>query len=156
MATFFITHQTSLHPQLVAKHQANIAAALAHRLEKAKMAQNLQLVALLEQEQRQLQGQVPGVQGLWTASVQWLANLRAQLVQAVAEPAELSIERIVGDSGHVLLRAYDPETGETRYAETESEIVDWIETSRARGMTPGILGLWGWQHSALNSDRMNG
>jgi hypothetical protein len=152
MATFFITQQTS--PQLATQHQANIAATLAHRLEKARMAQNLQLVALLEQEQRQLQA--PVAQRFWEASGQWLTNLGTQLVQAIAHPAELSIERIIGDSGEVLLRAYDPETGETRYAETENEIVDWIETSRARGITPGILGLWGWQHSVLKCDRING
>jgi hypothetical protein len=149
MTNAFVTHQSSRHLDVADKHQASIAATLAHRLAKARDAQNQQLIALLEHEQRQLARQQPVTEFIFSTAAQWVETLRQRLVSAIAQPAALSVEQIVGDSGAILWRAYDPTTGETRYAESDAEIVDWIENSRARGMAPGILGLWGWQDSAF-------
>jgi hypothetical protein len=118
---------TALHfnlNEIDAQHQAAIAASLTRRLEVARAAQNFQLIALLEQEQKQL--------GL--AKKQPASALFAKIKQvwnswmdAIAHHSMLSIDQIMSDSGTVLWRAYDPHTGKTLYAESETEIVQWIE-----------------------------
>lgn len=151
MTNAFITHQPSRHSDVADKHQASIAANLADRVEKAKAAQNQQLLALLYQEQQQLARQLPQPRQIVGVVAQWAHSQWQRLHSAIVESDILSVERIVGESGILLWRAYDPVSGETRYAESESEIVDWIETSRTCGVTPGILGLWGWQSQIIRT-----
>ncbi len=118
---------TTLHfnlNEVDAQHQAAIAASLTRRLEVAKAAQNFHLVALLEQEQQQLglakkhhgSDLVTQIKQVWNS---WM--------DAIAHHSMLSIDQIMSDSGTVLWRAYDPRTGKTLYAESESEVVQWIE-----------------------------
>jgi hypothetical protein len=40
---------------------------------------------------------------------------------------EISIDLIPTSSGDFIWRGYDPRTGETRYGETEADMVDWLE-----------------------------
>lgn len=148
MTNTFITYQSSRHSDVADKHQSSIAARLAERVEKARVAQNQQLLALLYQEQQQLTRQLPLSRKLF-GGVQWAHTLWQRLQSAVNQSDTLSVEQIVGESGTLLWRAYDPVSGETRYAESASEIVDWIETSRTCGVTPGIVGLWGWQSQII-------
>lgn len=110
---------------LEAKHRANIAASLARRLEAARAAQNTHLVAMLEQEQKQLLKQ--------PTLFDW-ATLRSQIRQlwqtwrdAIERQSQLSVERVVDRSGVIWWHAYDPQTGKALYAESESEVMQWIE-----------------------------
>ncbi len=114
-------------PELAAKHQANIAASLAHRLEQARAARNFQLLTLLEQEQQLIQSQP--TQNV--KPIQWGKAVLARLMNASANSSAVSLEAITSDSGAVIWRAYDPTTGETRYAETEAEVIDWLEAQRS-------------------------
>ncbi len=98
------------------RHQANIAASLAHRIQKAKAAQNADLLALLEREQRQLSIASP-IKAAWQRSINAL-------------PDRVSIEPLISETGAIAWRATDPRSGETRYAETEAELIDWIEDYR--------------------------
>ncbi|MBI4780237.1 MAG: hypothetical protein HY785_02825 [Oscillatoriophycideae cyanobacterium NC_groundwater_1537_Pr4_S-0.65um_50_18] len=118
---------TALHFNLAeidAQHKAAIAASLSRRLEVARAAQNFQLIALLEQEQKQL-GLAPNQHGL--AFVNKVKQVWNSWMDAIARQSMLSIDQIVGDSGTVFWRAYDPRTGKTLYAESESEVLQWIE-----------------------------
>lgn len=115
--------------KISAQHQATIAASLAHRLAVAKAAQNHQLVALLEQEQHQidrtsnrslgLSGLAVNVKRVWHS---WL--------DALDRHSQLSVKRVVGESGIIFWHAYDPQTGKSLYAESSSEVVKWIEDNR--------------------------
>ncbi len=138
-------HSRSYQSELAAQHESSMAASLARRLAKAKADGNPTLIALLEAEQRQLHPPLPLIQRALVHSVRWSQALWQRLTAALARPVEISVEQIVGDTGATLWRAYDPATGDTFYAATESEVVDWIETSSQRGVDRQILGLWGWQ-----------
>ena len=116
----------SNHSELFAKHQANITASLARRLDRARATQNTQLLALLEQEQQQLGG-IASSQPT-SGVTPWFAVIWHRLTEAIAHPSRLSIEKLMSD-GVIYWRAYDPTTNETRYAETEAEIIDWIEAN---------------------------
>lgn len=111
--------------EILARHRANINASLAHRLAVARATQNQQLVASLEREQRQFgmeRGRVNGASSL----IQWLSQKWNELMEAIAKSSQLSVERISAD-GAIFWYAYDPETGKALYAESESEVLDWIE-----------------------------
>jgi hypothetical protein len=113
--------------ETAAQHQAAILASLSHRIAVAKASQNIELVFLLEQERRQLnQDDQRGVRAISDRLKQVWRNW----MRAIDESSRLSVERIVGDSGTILWRAYDPMTGKTLYAESTSEIVKWIEDNR--------------------------
>lgn len=99
-------------------------ASLAHRLEVAKASQNDYLVALLEREQRQLGVERTRVKG--SSLIGWLSQRWNDFVEAIANSSKLSVERISAD-GAIFWYAYDPQTGKALYAESESEVLDWIE-----------------------------
>jgi hypothetical protein len=113
--------------EIAAQHQAAILASLSHRIAVAKASQNVELVFLLEQERRQFnQPDQPGIQEIGSHLKQVWRNW----MRAIDESSRLSVERIVGDSGAILWRAYDPMSGKTLYAESSSEVVKWIEDNR--------------------------
>lgn len=145
MANVCLTRPLSPSPELSARHQANITASLAHRLEKARTERNNQLVALLEQEQIQLETQESVVSATPIAPRK---TLWQRFIAKFSQPSAISVERVV-DSGSVFWRAYNPRTGETCYAETESEIIDWIEASPYRSHSQSMSGLWGWHGTFL-------
>jgi hypothetical protein len=102
--------------ELALKHQASIFSSLAHRLEIARENQNLQLLSLLEQERQQLAQNPPKSSGLLKGFWNWLMP-----------PMEISIDLIPTSSGDFIWCGYDPRTSETRYGETEADMVDWLE-----------------------------
>jgi len=110
--------------EILARHRANINASLAHRLEVARASQNDYLVALLEREQRQLGFERNRVNG--SSLIGWLSQRWNDLVEAIANSSQLSVEQISAD-GAIFWYAYDPQTGKALYAESESEVLDWIE-----------------------------
>ena len=119
------------YPELSARHKANIAASLAHRLDRARAARNFQLLTLLEQEQQLMQSEQTQQQTAFTNPIQWGKAVWYRLVDAIANSSRISIKPVtMSNSGTVIWRAYDPTTGKTRYAETEAELIDWIEAQR--------------------------
>ncbi|MGV0027534.1 hypothetical protein [Phormidesmis priestleyi] len=121
--------------EIAAQHQAAILASLSRRIAVAKAAQNVELVFLLEQERRQFdQNNQPRMRAISSSDPQGVADQIKQVwrnwMRAIDESSRLSVERIVGDSGVILWRAYDPMTGKTLYAESSSEVVKWIEDNR--------------------------
>lgn len=112
--------------KVFAQHQATIAASLAHRLAVAKAAQNNQLVALLDQEQRQLDRTSNRVLGLSELAANVKRTWHSWL-DALDRHTQLSVKRVVGESGMIFWHAYDPQTGKSLYAESSSEVVKWIE-----------------------------
>ena len=119
------------HPELSARHKANIAASLAHRLDRARATRNFQLLTLLEQEQQQLIQSESTQQAGFSNPIQWGKAVWYRLIDAIANSSRISIEAVtMSDSGAVIWRAYDPTTGKTRYAETEADLIDWIEAQQ--------------------------
>ena len=111
--------------QISAQHQATIAASLARRLAVAKVAQNTQLVTLLEQEQQQLDHKRRPL-ALLTLAEQVKQAWHSWL-EALDRHSQLSVKQVVGESGLTFWYAYDPQTGKSLYAESSSEVVKWIE-----------------------------
>lgn len=119
------------HPELSARHKANIAASLAHRLDRARATRNFQLLTLLEQEQQQLIQSESTQQTGFSNPIQWGKAVWYRLIDAIANSSRISIKPVtMSDSGTVIWRAYDPTTGKTRYAETEADLIDWIEAQQ--------------------------
>jgi hypothetical protein len=112
--TIFIDQRSLNSAQ--ARHQESIMTILAHRLKIAKADRNLELLSLLEQERDQLEQSYqrscqPRKSSLW----EWLI-----------QPAKISIAQLSSTSGKYF-RGYNSITGEIRYGETESEMIDWLE-----------------------------
>jgi hypothetical protein len=114
------------HAGIFARHQASIAASLAHRLEIARAAQNTQLIALLEQEQRQL-GLQSTVADRWSSLGDRVSRWWQACMVAIDQHSQLSVQQVSTESGEILWRAYDPHTGKTLYADSKAEVVKWIE-----------------------------
>ncbi|AFY74682.1 hypothetical protein Syn7502_02736 [Synechococcus sp. PCC 7502] len=107
------SNQSSNYLDLAAKHQASISASLHHRQEIARANQNFDLLSLLEQERQQLNPQTQkSSRSIWN----WLF-----------EPMEISIEKLPSGNGEVIWRGYNPQTGETRYGESEADMIAWLE-----------------------------
>lgn len=107
-------------------HQANIAASLAHRLEVAQANRNTKLVALLEQEQRQLSRGVSSVSSLPSLG-NGLKRFWEGVLQRIERSSQLSVQQVWDEAGNAWWHAYDPRTGKTLYADSESEVIHWIE-----------------------------
>ena len=113
---------------IFARHRANIIDSLTRRLNVARAAQDTQLVALLEQEQQQLGLKTAAARNLSSASR--LKNGWHHWLNAIANRSKLSVEQMHDASGASWWHAHDPKTGMTLYAESESEIINWIEENQ--------------------------
>ncbi|NJR66623.1 MAG: hypothetical protein HC772_17025 [Leptolyngbyaceae cyanobacterium CRU_2_3] len=111
--------------EISAQHQATIAASLARRLAVAQADQNMQLIALLEQEQEQLS--LDSRQSGFAAFSAQIKQIWHSWMEAIVQSSELSVDQIMGDDGTLFWRAHDPQTGKTLYAESRSDVVKWIE-----------------------------
>lgn len=106
------------------KHHANVIASLNHRLAIAKANQDQHLVELLEQEQKQIAGDVESHPG---SLQQHLAILWDDLVTLVRGDSNLRVWQSVDQQGDRWWCAYNPQTGQSVYAESEAEMQIWIE-----------------------------
>jgi hypothetical protein len=117
-----------------AKHQDNLMASLAHRLEVARANNNLQLVELLEQEKQQIAATIdrsansaqPRTQ---TNLVAALSNGLKRLQEAFAAMmgnSELQVSEFMNGSDRWWY-AYNPQTGAWVYADSEVELRLWIK-----------------------------
>ncbi len=117
-------------PDFLAQHQDNIMASLAHRLEVAKATNNRHLVELLEQEKKQIAADVSPDHNALSRDHErqpdWVQRLKG-FVQAIAGTADtLQVSEFVNGSDRWWY-AFDPQTGNCVYADSEAEMRLWIE-----------------------------
>lgn len=111
--------------QIWHKHQENITASLNHRLEVAKATQNTTLVELLEREQKEISGDAADHPfSSWSHN---LTTLWHDLVTLVTGDARLQVWQSVDERGDRWWCAYNPQTGQSVYADSEAEMRLWIE-----------------------------
>ncbi|HEY9763667.1 MAG TPA: CHRD domain-containing protein [Trichocoleus sp.] len=111
------------------KHCANLSVNLAHRIHVAKAQRNGSLVALLEQEKRQLEQFWRKPSDALTPT-QRLKAFWATLKDSLANQLQLQVEQVSDDAGRLWWYAFDPRSGKTLYAESESDVIQWIEENR--------------------------
>jgi hypothetical protein len=116
-------HPTSTPVQ--SQHYANIEESLSHRLEVAKAANNPRLVSLLEQERRQIRQQAKA-EGLLQGEHNWLQNTWHKIASLFTD-STLQVWQATDDAGNLWWCAYDPQTGKSVYADTETEMRLWIQ-----------------------------
>lgn len=110
------------HPSLDEIHRASMLDSLAHRLEVARAANNTQLIALLEQEQKELLAEAP-LSTLLKRVQAWWQRLKNDIAQA----SQLQVTQEKDETGYTWWHAYDPNSGREVYTDSESELVMWIE-----------------------------
>ncbi len=121
-------HDIFFHPtptRVLSQHYANIEASLNHRLAIAKAANNTRLVALLEREQQQVRRQAQA-DGVLPAEQKWFQRVWQQLVAAFTD-STLQVWQATDEMGNLWWCAYNPQTGESVYADTETEMRLWIQ-----------------------------
>lgn len=111
---------------LLTRHQQNIAASLAHRLEAARAANNTRLVELLEQEQRQLAAEYGAVHSS-PALLEGLRHAWKLLKEVLTARDELRVRQWVDGNGIVWWHAQDPITGDRFCTHSDRELMEWIE-----------------------------
>ncbi|MEE3718058.1 hypothetical protein V2H45_15055 [Tumidithrix elongata RA019] len=112
---------------------------LERRLEVAKAIRNLQLVELLEDERQEmfedgtqaeiLQQDAPCKELPFSQWQSGLTKVWDGLVQIFAPQSELQIKQISDRSGNKWWYAFNPQTGQSVYCDTEDEMRLWIETN---------------------------
>jgi uncharacterized protein YukE len=117
--------------QLYNQHYKNLLTHLSRRMEAAQQRNDGRLLAMLEQEQRQLQAEWSA--SAMPASTRPLHKLRAswqRLMTALENSSKLQVESFQGAEGAMCWYAYDPSSGKMLYTESESDVVKWIEDNR--------------------------
>jgi hypothetical protein len=129
------------------RHQMSIASSLAARLAKAKSEQNLRLVVLLNEEEKQaiqtFMVSAPSCQLPQRSLGQSIARLFGKLQKYLFSRDRPCIEPIVVANRETIWQGYDPKTGDRYCCETEAEIIDWLETITYQPPTPSPYGQWG-------------
>mgnify|MGYP005849446933 CR=1 FL=1 len=111
--------------QILAKHQENMLASLAHRLEVARATNNSYLLEQLEKEQRQIAGKKNLKSNTHAAASKgnWLDALKAIAAPFVSN--NLQVHEFNNGSDHWWY-AFDPQSGKWVYADCEAELRLWI------------------------------
>lgn len=118
-----------LHPDerlLGRKHHENVVASLNHRLAIAKANQDQRLVELLEQEKRQIAGDIDRQSGFLR---QHLVTLWQDVGSLIRGDSSLKVWQTVDSLGDQWWCAYDPTTGQSMYTDSETEMRIWIESN---------------------------
>lgn len=126
-----MSHVFSAHPSpILAKHQDNIMASLAHRMEVARAANNLQLVELLKREEQQVIASVEQSEALQIPSLgsltAWFNSFRQSLGKAILGESGLDVAEFVNGRDRWWY-AFDSQTGKWVYADSEAELRLWIK-----------------------------
>lgn len=114
------------------QHYTNLLAHLARRMESAQQHNDSRLLALLEVEQRQLAAEwsTRSTKGAIAPSLNLIQRFWQWLLVAIEDSSKLQVEKLSGTNGDTWWYAYDPGTGKALYAESESDVVKWIEDNR--------------------------
>jgi hypothetical protein len=110
------------------KHQLNILSSLEHRIKIAKLEQNLQLVDLLEIEKKSIDPTFLQ-SNAERSPIDWLNRLINGLIDNFVPKTELQIKKLSDTFGNEWWYAYDPKTGKSVYADSDSEMRLWIESN---------------------------
>ncbi|MGB8700590.1 MAG: hypothetical protein WCD18_14330 [Thermosynechococcaceae cyanobacterium] len=111
--------------QIHATHLSNMLDSLAYRLTAAKAAHNAHLVALLEQEKRQIEAELTPRN--WMRSLQaGVQALETGLQTLLFGSATLQVHEYSAGADHWWY-AFDPNTGNCVYSDSEAEVRQWIE-----------------------------
>ncbi|MBD0269071.1 MAG: hypothetical protein ICV77_12355 [Cyanobacteria bacterium Co-bin8] len=110
------------------QHRTNLLSNLNRRVAIAKSQQNRSLVALLEQEQHQLEAN--WAQPIKISRLQRLRQSWSNLQTVLANQSQLQVKQVQDEAGQPWWYVFDPRTGKTLYAESENEVVFWIEENR--------------------------
>ena len=121
-----MTAQTlhSKHSQTWSRHQDSMMASLTRRLEAARVAQNFQLVELLEQEKQQLSK--TALSRSLPVRSNWLQSLNQRVAEILFGGTTLQVNRFANGSD-LWWYAIDPQTGRYVYADSEAELRLWIQ-----------------------------
>lgn len=105
------------------RHQDNIMASLARRVEAARAANDRRLIELLEQEKQQ----IASTTKLKTPSlVSWLKTFGQAVFKALRGESKLHVSQFINGSDRWWY-AFNPHTGECVYADSEAELKLWIK-----------------------------
>lgn len=114
-------------PAIAKQHLTNMATSLDHRIDVARTNNDYRLLELLLKEKDQLES----LPGHWLDAPKNIGErlrfLWKKIVQTFENADKLNVEKIVDISGNVWWYAHDPRTGKALWAESEPEIVKWIE-----------------------------
>lgn len=106
------------------QHHTNVVKSLNHRLEVARANQDTRLVALLEQEQKQ----ITVTDRDQFESLQYhLSTLWDDFLTLIRGDVDLRVWQTVDQQGDRWWCAYNPQTGQSVYADSETEMRLWIE-----------------------------
>lgn len=111
--------------QTFAKHQDNMMAALARRIEAAQAVNDLQLMKLLEQERQQIAPTTAPHRDRRSLSSR-LKAFKQRVAEVLFGGTELQVYQYEQGSDQWWY-AFDPQTGECVYADSEAELRLWIE-----------------------------
>lgn len=98
---------------------------LAQRLQRARSADNFRLVQLLEQEKKQLEQEVSSSESRshwFTGTQNWLSSL-------LFGKTDLQVSQFVDSINDQWWYAFDPQTGNCVYADSEAELRLWIKNN---------------------------
>jgi len=110
--------------ELWQKHHANVMASLNHRLEVARANQDGRLVALLEQEQKQI---AAGERQRFGTLQHHLSDLWDDFLTFVQGKSDLQVWQTIDQQGDRWWCGYNPQTGQSVYTDSETEMRIWIE-----------------------------
>lgn len=115
--------------ELLARHQSNMMASLARRLEAARARNNSQLIELLERERQQiaapLHPEAPAERSHSPAD-SWWNRLTQAIGQLLSGQGTLEVSQLACGSDRWWY-AFDPQTGNCVYADSEAELRLWIK-----------------------------
>jgi hypothetical protein len=112
---------------LLSRHRDNIMASLTQRLQRARNANDLQLVQLLEQEKQQIEQEVTQLEA--ASRSPWLSSIQHWLNSILFGNAELQVSQFVDGDSDEWWYAFDPQTGRCVYADSEAELRLWIKNN---------------------------
>lgn len=98
---------------------------LAQRLQRARSANNFRLVQLLEQEKKQLEQEVSSSE----SRSHWLTSTQNWLSSLLFGKTELQVSQFVDSINDQWWYAFDPQTGNCVYADSEAELRLWIKNN---------------------------
>lgn len=117
----------SAHPHeknLFEQHHANLVASLNRRLDVAIANHDQGLIDLLEQERKQIAVDSDRSSGSVT---QQLATLWEDFTALIRGDSQVRVWQAVDSQGDRWWCAYNPQTGDSIYADSETELRHWIE-----------------------------
>ncbi|AFY73826.1 hypothetical protein Syn7502_01782 [Synechococcus sp. PCC 7502] len=119
-------------------HQLNMMASLEHRIKVAKLEQNYQLVQVLETERKGISpisirsntssDSPKAFPSFIDVTINWLNTLKNSFIDNFVPKTGLQVKQILDTDGNKWWHAYDPKSGQSVYADSDSEMRLWLES----------------------------